>query len=103
MKAGLTVRFTDRMTARDHLWALLEYRGLGLFESLAVVVGGDSRPIVGLELGPDSGRKEAERLRWLVRRGTLLEEGVEELLEDPWQWGEVYTMGGVQAFRWWQG
>jgi len=101
--AGLTVRFVDRVTARDHLWALLEYRGLGLFERLAVVVGMDGRPIVGLELGPEAGRKEAERLRWLVRRGRLLEEGVEELVEDPWRWGEVYVMGGVQAFRWWQG
>ena len=103
MTAGLTVRFRDRTMARDHLWALLEYRGLGLFESLAVVVGEDSRPIVGLELGPDGSKKEVERMRWLVRRGTLLEEGLEELLEEPRRWGEVYTMGGVQAFRWWQG
>lgn len=101
--AGLTVRFTDRLTARDHLYALLEYRGLGLFDRLAVVVGPDGRPVVGLEAGPECSRKEVERLRWLVRRGTLLEESVESLLEDPWQWGEVYMMGGVQAFRWWQG
>ena len=31
------------------------------------------------------------------------QEGVVELVEDPWRWGEVYVMGGVQAFRWWQG
>jgi len=101
--AGLTVRFVDRLTARDHLWALLQYRGLGLFERLAVVVGRDDRPVVALDLGRGAGRREEERLRWLVRRGRLLEEGVDDLLEEPWRWGEIYLGGGVQAFRWWQG
>jgi hypothetical protein len=101
--AGLTVRFVDRLTARDHLWALLEYRGLGLFERLTVVVGMDGRPVVALDLGRGASRREEERLRWLVRRGRLLEEGVDDLLEEPWRWGEIYLGGGVQAFRWWQG
>jgi len=100
--AGLTVRFVDRVTARDHLWALLQYRGLGLFERLAVVVGEDGRPLVALDLGRGASRREEQKLRWLVRRGRLLEEGVDDLLEEPGRWGEIYLGGGVQAFRWWQ-
>lgn len=103
MAAVVTVRFVDRATARDHLDVLLQLRGLGLYERLAVVVTPEGRPIVGLELGPQATDREAERLRWLTRRGRPLEESISELLEDPWRWSEVYMMGGIQAFRWWQG
>ena len=28
---------------------------------------------------------------------------MEAMVEEPWEWSELYLDGGVKAFRWWQG
>ena len=103
MAVDLVWHFSSRQRAQDFLWALLSVGRASGWRRLVVAVDWREKVEVGISF--DELLTEG-RVEWV---GRLLERSrhngvtLEALVEDPWQWHELYLNGGVQAFRWWQG
>lgn len=103
MAVDLVWRFSDRRGAQDFLWALFLVGKARGWSRLVVAVDERERVEVGIAFDELIAEGKVEWLSRLLRRNRLSGARVGELVEDPWQWHELYLNGGVRAFRWWQG
>lgn len=103
MALDLVWRFSSRQRAADFLWALLSVGRASGWRHLLVAVDRRERVEVGISFDELITEGRVEWVTRLLERGRHKGVTVDDLVEDPWQWRELYLDGGVRAFRWWQG
>lgn len=103
MAVDLVWRFSDRQRAQDFLWALLLVGKARGWWRLVVAVDWRERVEVGMCFDELIAEGKVEWIDRLLRESRLPGVTVDDLVDDPWQWHELYLNGGVKAFRWWQG